>query len=94
MTQIRLFLFSCRIAQGGQGKYCFMLLSLLLSLSLSLLLTVSLTNFADVNDPLVSPIHQYHIWQFLKKLKIKWNIDFTKKSKAPGLKTISKLLLQ
>jgi hypothetical protein len=32
----------CHIAQGGQGKYCFV----------SLLLTVSLTNFANVNDPL------------------------------------------
>jgi hypothetical protein len=31
----------CRVAQGGQGKYCFMSLSL----------TVLLTKFANVNDP-------------------------------------------
>jgi hypothetical protein len=38
----RIVSISCRVAQGGQGKYCFV----------SLTLTVSLTNFANVNDPL------------------------------------------
>ncbi len=36
----------CRVTQGGQRKYCFMLLSQLL------LLTVLLTKFAILNDPL------------------------------------------
>jgi hypothetical protein len=37
----RMVSISCRVAQGGQGKYCFM----------SLLLTVLLANFPNVNDP-------------------------------------------
>jgi hypothetical protein len=38
----RIVSISCRVAKGGQGKYCFMSLSL----------PVSLTNSANVNDPL------------------------------------------
>ncbi len=38
----KIFSFSYCIAQGGQGKYCFM----------SLLPTVSLINFANVNNPI------------------------------------------
>ncbi len=36
----RIVSISCRVAQGGQGKYCLMSLSL----------TVSLTNYTNVND--------------------------------------------
>ncbi len=39
----RIVSISCRIAQGGQGKYCFMTLSLM----------VLLTNLTNVNDPLL-----------------------------------------
>ncbi len=42
--EIGSFLFFCRIAKGGQGKYCFM----------SLPPMVSLSNFANVNDPQVA----------------------------------------
>jgi hypothetical protein len=39
----RIVSISCSVAQHGQGKYCFVSLSL----------TVLLTNFANVNNPLV-----------------------------------------
>jgi hypothetical protein len=40
----RIVSISCCVAQGGQGKYCFV----------SLLPTISLINFANVNDPLLT----------------------------------------
>ncbi len=47
----RIVSISCRIAQGGQSKYYSMLL----------LLTVLLSNFANVNDPLVSMSQMFNL---------------------------------
>jgi hypothetical protein len=54
----RIFLIFCHVAQGGQGKYCFVSLSL----------TVSLTKFANVNDPLLRLFHPLNSLVVTRKL--------------------------